>query len=323
MYVGADDCVEREYPAGTAFVDLGHGDVHTAFNATDDVTVLVATFFEAPEAGPLLMPAETPADCAILGRPTRSLPPAATAGAGRTRPNGSDELPDRDGTGRSDRDVGLRDLSGGSVRLVDDRLQGLDPLEERSDGEVVRERLFVLVAGRPDLLPVRGVQPGVVPDDRPGRGGPAALGRADRGGRFVVHWASLSAGVTLRPPADPPSHGSTSAAYGARGFLRARFAVCARRRGERWGLAGGGPGCPQVARHVAPRIGPAIAGRRWIGLGLRRFRPWRRSRRAGRSPCTVGSDRGATRSRPWPVCLSASLDPSCSQGVPGLSFPVL
>jgi hypothetical protein len=34
----------------------------------------------------------------------------------------------------------------------------------------------VLVAGRPDLLPVRGVQPGVVPDDRPGRGGPAAPG---------------------------------------------------------------------------------------------------------------------------------------------------
>ena len=218
VYVGADDCVEREYPAGTAFVDLGHGDVHTAFNATDDVTVLVATFFEAPEAGPLLMPAETPADCAILGRPTRSLPPAATAGAGRTRPNGSDELPDRDGTGRSDRDVGLRDLSGGSVRLVDDRLQGLDPLEERSDGEVVRERLFVLVAGRPDLLPVRGVQPGVVPDDRPGRGGPAALGRADRGGRFVVHWASLSAGVTLRPPADP-----ALPRFDVGGLWRARF----------------------------------------------------------------------------------------------------
>jgi hypothetical protein len=58
-------CVEREYPAGTAFVDLGHGDVHTAFNATDDVTVLVATFFEPPQAGPLLIPAETPADCAV------------------------------------------------------------------------------------------------------------------------------------------------------------------------------------------------------------------------------------------------------------------
>jgi quercetin dioxygenase-like cupin family protein len=65
VYVAADDCVDRAYPAGTAFVDPGHGHVHTAFNATDDVTVFVATFFEAPEAGPLLIPAETPADCQI------------------------------------------------------------------------------------------------------------------------------------------------------------------------------------------------------------------------------------------------------------------
>jgi quercetin dioxygenase-like cupin family protein len=62
VYVAADDCVERAYPAGTAFVDAGHGHVHTAFNATDDVTVLVATFFEAPAEGPLLIPAEA-ADC--------------------------------------------------------------------------------------------------------------------------------------------------------------------------------------------------------------------------------------------------------------------
>jgi quercetin dioxygenase-like cupin family protein len=62
-YVGADDCVEREYPAGTAFVDLGHGHVHTAF-ATGE-TVLVATFFEAPATGPLLIPAEEPEGCTI------------------------------------------------------------------------------------------------------------------------------------------------------------------------------------------------------------------------------------------------------------------
>jgi quercetin dioxygenase-like cupin family protein len=65
VYVAADDCVERGYPAGTAFVDPGHGHVHTAFNPTDDATVFVATFFEAPEAGPLLIPAETPANCPI------------------------------------------------------------------------------------------------------------------------------------------------------------------------------------------------------------------------------------------------------------------
>jgi quercetin dioxygenase-like cupin family protein len=62
-YVGADDCAPREYPAGTAFVDLGHGHVHTAF-ATGE-TVLVATFFEAPATGPLLIPAQAPTDCEV------------------------------------------------------------------------------------------------------------------------------------------------------------------------------------------------------------------------------------------------------------------
>jgi quercetin dioxygenase-like cupin family protein len=56
-YKAASDCVEREYPAGTAFVDPGQGHVHTAFNATSDVTVFVATFFAAPAEGPLLIPA--------------------------------------------------------------------------------------------------------------------------------------------------------------------------------------------------------------------------------------------------------------------------
>jgi len=54
-YVGADDCVERQYPAGTAFVDAGGDHVHTAF-ATGE-TVLVGTFFKAPASGPLLIPA--------------------------------------------------------------------------------------------------------------------------------------------------------------------------------------------------------------------------------------------------------------------------
>jgi quercetin dioxygenase-like cupin family protein len=65
VYVAADDCVERAYPAGTAFVDPGHGHVHTAFNPTDEETVFVATFYEAPEQGPLLIPAEAPADCDV------------------------------------------------------------------------------------------------------------------------------------------------------------------------------------------------------------------------------------------------------------------
>lgn len=66
IYVGADDCVERSYPADTAFIDAGGDHVHTAFNPTNAPTVLVATFFKAPPApGPLLIPAEAPADCQI------------------------------------------------------------------------------------------------------------------------------------------------------------------------------------------------------------------------------------------------------------------
>jgi quercetin dioxygenase-like cupin family protein len=67
VYVPADDCKKRSYPAGTAFVDPGHGHVHTAFNPTNEETVLVATFYEAPAEGPLLIPAE-PADCPSGGR---------------------------------------------------------------------------------------------------------------------------------------------------------------------------------------------------------------------------------------------------------------
>ena len=65
VYVPAEDCSQRTYPAGTAFVDPGHGHVHSAFNPADQETVFVATFYEAPEQGPLLIPAETPADCSI------------------------------------------------------------------------------------------------------------------------------------------------------------------------------------------------------------------------------------------------------------------
>jgi quercetin dioxygenase-like cupin family protein len=65
VYVDADDCVEREYPAGTAFVDPGGGHAHTAFNPTNDEAVLVATFFAAPKEGPLTIPAAAPADCTI------------------------------------------------------------------------------------------------------------------------------------------------------------------------------------------------------------------------------------------------------------------
>jgi hypothetical protein len=37
--------------------------VHTAVNRTGGATVLLATFFEVPETGPLTIPVDAPADC--------------------------------------------------------------------------------------------------------------------------------------------------------------------------------------------------------------------------------------------------------------------
>ena len=57
-YVPAGSCHERTFTMGQAFVDPGHGHVHTAFNPGTEPTVFIATFFEAPESGPLLIPAD-------------------------------------------------------------------------------------------------------------------------------------------------------------------------------------------------------------------------------------------------------------------------
>jgi quercetin dioxygenase-like cupin family protein len=57
-YLPADTCAERTYSAGQAFIDPGHGHVHTAFNPGTEPTVFIATFFEAPAQGPLLIPAD-------------------------------------------------------------------------------------------------------------------------------------------------------------------------------------------------------------------------------------------------------------------------
>lgn len=54
-YVDPDGCIERVYPAGTAFLDSGD-DVHTAFASSDDVTILIATFLAVPAEGPLTIP---------------------------------------------------------------------------------------------------------------------------------------------------------------------------------------------------------------------------------------------------------------------------
>jgi hypothetical protein len=66
VYVNAKDCVERSYAPGTAFLDPGRGNVHTAFNpSTTETTVLFATFFEVPPAPAPLTITEgvTPGNC--------------------------------------------------------------------------------------------------------------------------------------------------------------------------------------------------------------------------------------------------------------------
>lgn len=67
VYIPANDCIGRAYPAPSAFVDPGRGNVHTAYNPTDGVTVLIATFFEVPEEGPLTITEgiSAPADCDV------------------------------------------------------------------------------------------------------------------------------------------------------------------------------------------------------------------------------------------------------------------
>ncbi len=57
-YVAAGTCDEETYSPGQAFVDSGHGHVHSAYNPGTEPTVFIATFFEAPETGPLLIPAD-------------------------------------------------------------------------------------------------------------------------------------------------------------------------------------------------------------------------------------------------------------------------
>jgi quercetin dioxygenase-like cupin family protein len=65
VYVYADDCIERPYSAGTAFVDPGFGNVHFAFNPTGDETVLVVTFLGAPDTGPLTIPVDAGEQAAL------------------------------------------------------------------------------------------------------------------------------------------------------------------------------------------------------------------------------------------------------------------
>jgi quercetin dioxygenase-like cupin family protein len=63
-FIDSDSCDERTYWPGQAFVDSGHGHVHSAKNNGADPTVFIATFFEAPpKPTPLLIPDPNQARC--------------------------------------------------------------------------------------------------------------------------------------------------------------------------------------------------------------------------------------------------------------------
>ena len=66
VFVYADDCIRRPYPAGTAFVDPGFGNVHYAFNPTGGETIIVATFLGAPPAPAPLTNPVAPAEATAL-----------------------------------------------------------------------------------------------------------------------------------------------------------------------------------------------------------------------------------------------------------------
>jgi quercetin dioxygenase-like cupin family protein len=54
VFIYADDCIERRYNEGEAFVDPGV--VHTAYNPGDTETVVIATFIGVPDGAPLTTP---------------------------------------------------------------------------------------------------------------------------------------------------------------------------------------------------------------------------------------------------------------------------
>ena len=66
VFVYGDDCVQRHYPTGTAFIDPGFGNVHYAFNPTGGELVIVATFLGVPNAPAALTNPVSPDQAALL-----------------------------------------------------------------------------------------------------------------------------------------------------------------------------------------------------------------------------------------------------------------
>lgn len=64
VFVYGDDCVERRYQEGTAFVDPGFGNVHYAYNPSGGELVIVATFLGVPAPPTALTAPVSPQDAA-------------------------------------------------------------------------------------------------------------------------------------------------------------------------------------------------------------------------------------------------------------------
>lgn len=58
VYVYADVCVDRPYGADEAFVDPGGDNIHTAYRSGTHLAVVIATFLDAPDEGPLTIPVD-------------------------------------------------------------------------------------------------------------------------------------------------------------------------------------------------------------------------------------------------------------------------
>lgn len=68
VYTLADDCLDRWYLPGTAVIDAGFGNVHTAFNPDDSgETIVIATFLGVPAGDPvtIVVPGPDPAVCPL------------------------------------------------------------------------------------------------------------------------------------------------------------------------------------------------------------------------------------------------------------------
>jgi hypothetical protein len=63
-HVLSSDCIPRQYPPGTAFVDPGRGTLHAAWNDSGEDVLLYAFFLGVTNG--LAFPADPPADCDVL-----------------------------------------------------------------------------------------------------------------------------------------------------------------------------------------------------------------------------------------------------------------